>query len=308
MSFDGASSWQTVAVSAPPRSGPVSAGSDLFVGALSPEPALVQGGPMTVGFSGDVAEFYAKFRRGYPSQALDALQTAFSLTADDIVLDLGCGTGQLAIPLASRVGSVIGMDPEPDMLRLARDTAASCDVRNATWVLGADSDVPVLGELMGQRSLAMAVMGQALHWMDHQELFRALSPLIRSGGGIAVIANGTPLWLQDAEWSRVLRICLEDYFGTKLKASCGTGASDRDRYAQALEAAGFEAVHESVITYSDELSFDQLIGGVYSAIPADELPGPGARPAFAERIRQSLPPDEYFTEEVTVSVIVGRMR
>ncbi|MBO8185308.1 class I SAM-dependent methyltransferase [Streptomyces spirodelae] len=263
---------------------------------------------MTVGFSGDVAEYYAKFRRGYPPQALDALQTAFSLTTDDIVLDLGCGTGQLAIPLTSRVGSVIGMDPEPDMLRFARDTAASCDVHNATWVLGADSDVPVLSELMGQRSLAMAVMGQALHWMDHQELFRALFPLIRPGGGIAVIANGTPLWLQDTEWSRVLRTCLEGYFGTKLKASCGTGASDRDRYAQALEAAGFEGVHESVITYSDELSFDQLIGGVYSAIPADELPGPDARPAFAERIRQSLPPDENFTEDVTVSVLVGRMR
>ncbi|MCQ6246132.1 class I SAM-dependent methyltransferase [Streptomyces malaysiensis] len=164
---------------------------------------------MTVGFSGDVAEYYAKFRRGYPPQALDALQTAFALTTDDIVLDLGCGTGQLAVPLASRVGSVIGMDPEPDMLRLARDTAARHDVRNATWVLGADSDVPALSELMGQRSLAMAVIGQALHWMDHGELFRALSPLIRPGGGIAVVANGTPLWLQDDEWSRSLRACLE---------------------------------------------------------------------------------------------------
>ncbi|MET7666087.1 methyltransferase domain-containing protein [Streptomyces sp. NPDC005373] len=263
---------------------------------------------MTVGFSGDVAEYYAKFRRGYPPQALDALQTAFALTTDDIVLDLGCGTGQLAVPLASRVGSVIGMDPEPDMLRLARDTAARYDVRNATWVLGADSDVPALSELMGQRSLAMAVIGQALHWMDHGELFRALLPLIRPGGGIAVVANGTPLWLQDAEWSRSLRACLEDYFGTKLEASCGTGASDRLRYGRALEAAGFEGVREIVIEYSDELSFDQLIGGVYSAIPADELPEPDARPAFAERIGQSLPPDQYFTEDVAVSVLVGRLR
>jgi SAM-dependent methyltransferase len=263
---------------------------------------------MTVGFSGDVAEYYAKFRRGYPPQALDALQTAFALTTDDIVLDLGCGTGQLAVPLASRVGSVIGMDPEPDMLRLARDTAARHDVRNATWVLGADSDVPALSELMGQRSLAMAVIGQALHWMDHGELFRVLSPLIRPGGGIAVVANGTPLWLQDDEWSRSLRACLEDYFGTKLEASCGTGAADRFRYGQALEAAGFEGVRQIVIEYSDELSFDQLIGGVYSAIPADELPEPDARPAFAERIRQSLPPEQYFTEHVAVSVLVGRLR
>ncbi|OEU96631.1 class I SAM-dependent methyltransferase [Streptomyces oceani] len=261
---------------------------------------------MTVGFSGDVAEYYAKFRRGYPPQLLDVLRETFALTTDDTVLDLGCGTGQLAVPLASRVGSVIGMDPEPDMLRLAGDTAARHDVRNATWVLGADTDVPALGELLGQRSLAMVVIGQALHWMEHEELFRALSPLLRPAGGIAVVANGAPLWLRDTEWSRALRACLEDRFGTKLEASCGTGAADRLRYAEALRAAGFEGVRETLIEYSDQLSFDQLIGGVYSAIPAAELPKPEARPSFAEEVRRSLPPDQCFTEDVAVSVLVGR--
>ena len=263
---------------------------------------------MAVGFSGDVAEYYAKFRRGYPPQALDALQDAFALTADDVVLDLGCGTGQLAVPLASRVRSVIGMDPEPDMLRLARETAAGRGVRNATWVLGADTDVPSLGRLVEERSLAMAVIGQALHWMRHEELFPALLPLLRSGGGVAVLSNGTPLWLQDSEWSRALRACLEGYFGTKLRASCGTGASDRLRYVRALEAAGFEEVREMVIEYRDGLSFEELLGAVCSAVPAEELPGAEDRPGFADRIRQSLPPDRYFVEDVTVSVLVGVVR
>ncbi|MFJ3824865.1 class I SAM-dependent methyltransferase [Streptomyces nodosus] len=262
---------------------------------------------MTMGFSGEVAEYYAKFRRGYPPEVFDALCTAFALTTGDTVLDLGCGTGQLAVPLASRVRSVIGMDPEPDMLRLAREAAVRHGVLNATWVLGADTDVRALGELMGQRSLGMAVIGQALHWMQHEELFRALLPLCRSGGGVAVVSNGTPLWLQDSDWSRALRACLERHFGTSLKASCGSDASDRLRYGQALEAAGFERVHEIAIEYSDELSFDQLIGGVYSAIPAGELPGPDDRPAFARSIRQSLPPVRRFSEEVRVSLLVGRI-
>jgi SAM-dependent methyltransferase len=261
---------------------------------------------MTLGFTGDVAEYYAKFRRGYPPRALDTLQDVFNLGADDTVLDLGCGTGQLAVPLASRVRSVIGMDPEPDMLRLARESAAGQNVRNATWILGADTDIPSLGSLLGSRSLGMAVIGQALHWMQHEELFRELSPLFRTGGGVAVIANGTPLWLQDSTWSRSLRSCLEHHFDTTLEASCGTGPQDRLRYAQALTAAGFEDVQEIAIEYSDELSFDQLIGGVYSAIPEDDLPGPDDRPEFAEHIRQALRPDQRFTEHVRVSVLVGR--
>ncbi|WP_181788495.1 class I SAM-dependent methyltransferase [Streptomyces phytophilus] len=261
---------------------------------------------MTVGFSGDVAEYYARYRRGYPPEVIDVLQAAFALTGEDAVLDLGCGTGQLAVPVASRVGSVIGMDPEPDMLRFAREAAAGQGVRNVAWVLGADTDVPALAWLLGQRSLGMAVIGQALHWMRHDELFQALFPLCRRGGGIAVVANGAPLWLQDSAWSRALRSCLEDYFDTRLEATCGTGADDRRRYAQALEAAGFAEVRESVLEYGVELGLDEVVGSVCSAIPADRLPGPQERTAFAERIRRALPPPPY-RESVRVATLLGRV-
>lgn len=262
---------------------------------------------MTVGFSGEVAEHYARFRRGYPEQVLDVLQEYFALSPDDSVLDLGCGTGQLAIPLASRVRAVIGMDPEADMLRLARDSAGERGVDNATWVLGADTDVPALGTLLGHESpLAMTVVGQALHWMRRDELFQDLFPLFRAGGGVAVIANGAPLWLQDSTWSRALRRCLEHHFDTELTASCGTAEKDRLRYAQALEDAGFSDVQSTAVSYTDELTFDQIIGGLYSAIPAEQLPAASQRPAFEERIRQALPGDERFTERVHVSVLVGR--
>ncbi|XUL93728.1 methyltransferase domain-containing protein [Streptomyces galilaeus] len=259
-----------------------------------------------VGFSGEVAEFYAKYRRGYPPPVIEALRAAFVLTADDIVLDLGCGTGQLSLPLSSQVRAVIGMDPEPDMLRLAAETAAGQGVRNVTWVLGADSDVPALGALVGRGSLAMTVIGQALHWMRHEELFRTLAPLFRAGGGVAVVANGTPLWQQDCAWSHALRACLEDHFGRRLEATCGTATHDRRRYAEALRAAGFTDVRETVIDYGDELSVDEIIGGVYSAIPADRLPKEEDRPAFAERIHRSLPSGPYL-ESVQVSVLVGRV-
>ncbi|MGP3977990.1 class I SAM-dependent methyltransferase [Streptomyces sp. 8N114] len=263
---------------------------------------------MTVGFSGEVAEYYAKFRRGYPEQVLDFLQEYFALSPEDSVLDLGCGTGQLAIPLAPRVRAVIGMDPEPDMLRLARKAAGERGVRNATWVLGADTDVPSLGALLGHKSsLAMTVVGQALHWMRHDELFRGLLPSFRVGGGIAVISNGTPLWLQDSAWSRGLRTWLERHFDTELTASCGTADWDRLRYAQSLEDAGFSDLRSTTVSYTAELTIDQVIGGLYSAIPAEQLPTAENRPAFEDGIRAALPHDEPFPEHVHVSVLVGRV-
>ncbi|WP_406118238.1 class I SAM-dependent methyltransferase [Streptomyces sp. NBC_00989] len=261
---------------------------------------------MTVGFSGEVAQYYAKYRRGYPPQVFDALQETFQLSQADTVLDMGCGTGQLTLPLAPRVRSVVGVDPEPDMLQLARHAAQTQEIRNATWILGADTELPALGELLGEQSLALIVVGQALHWMRHEELFRTAAPLLRTGGGIAVISNGTPLWLQNSPWSRALRTCLEEWMDTPLTATCGTSNHDRLRYAKALRSTGYDGVRELAVEYRDELGFDQLFGGVCSAIPAERLPGPDERDALAERIRQSLPTDEPFTEEVRVTMLVGQ--
>ena len=141
---------------------------------------------------------------------IDTLAGTFGLTGDDVVIDLGCGTGQLTLPIARRVRAVAGVDPEPDMLARARQAAADQGIRNATWLLGADTDLPALAALLGGRRAGAVTIGQALHWMDYRALIPALVPLLRPGGGIAVITNGTPMWLQDSPWSQALRGVLDN--------------------------------------------------------------------------------------------------
>jgi SAM-dependent methyltransferase len=70
---------------------------------------------MDPGFRSEVADFYHKYRRGYPPAVIAAVADAFKLTGEDVVVDLGCGTGQLTLPIAGRVRAVAGVDPEPDM-------------------------------------------------------------------------------------------------------------------------------------------------------------------------------------------------
>jgi ubiquinone/menaquinone biosynthesis C-methylase UbiE len=40
----------------------------------------------------------------------------FQLDGQGRVLDLGCGTGQLTLPLARHCEEIVGTDPEPEML------------------------------------------------------------------------------------------------------------------------------------------------------------------------------------------------
>jgi SAM-dependent methyltransferase len=259
---------------------------------------------MGMGFSGEVATYYARYRRGYPPAAVDAIAEAFGLGIDDVVVDLGCGTGQLSLPLAARVRAVVGMDPEPDMLVLARRTANERGVANTWWVLGADSDLPALGHLLGERMVGAVTIALAIHWMDRDTLFRAIRPLLRPGGGIAVVTNGTPLWLQDTEWSRTLAECLERWTGRRPTGSCQTDDEGRRLNRQALTSAGYRVV-ESSVDYVADLTVDELVGGIFSAISADQMPSPERREEFAAQVRGTLAQHEPLTEHVRVSLQFG---
>jgi SAM-dependent methyltransferase len=263
---------------------------------------------MSAGFSGEVTEFYARYRRGYDPVVADWLADAFSLHDQGLALDLGCGPGQLTVPMAARARAVIGMDPEPDMLAQAKQAALAQGRANIAWLLGSDRELTAIAQLLGQRSLAVITLANSIHLIDHERLFRAARPLLRPGGGIAVLANGMPLWQQHTTASRALRACLEEWFTVRLTSGCGTDAQSRARYAAALQAAGYAEVRETVLVdHDDVLDLEHVIGNVYSAIPEDRLPAPEQRPAFEERIRRALP-DGALTERVRVSMLVGRVQ
>ena len=237
---------------------------------------------------------------------IDILTDAFSLTGDDVVIDLGCGTGQLTVPIARRVRAVAGVDPTPDMLARARQAAVEQGVSNATWVLGADTDIPALSALLGGRRVGAVTVGQALHWMRYRELIPALVPLLRPGGGIAVVTNGTPMWLQDSAWSRALREALGQWLGTTADGTTGTPHdASQQSYRDTMAEAGL-SVTEARYDYADELDFDHLVGGIYSALSAEQLPPPDQRAAFAAQVHRAVAPHAPFTEHVPVRMLLGQ--
>lgn len=115
------------------------------------------------------------------------------------------------------------------------------------------------------------------------------------------------LWLQDTDWSRALRGCLEERFGRRPTGTCGTDAETRRRYGAALTIAGYR-VHEVAVAYTDDgLTAEEIVGGVYSAISADRLPQPPERAVLTARIRAALPARQRYVEEIAVNVVIGRV-
>ena len=89
---------------------------------------------------------YARFRTGYPPENVAALAHRLGLDHTQTVIDIGCGTGQLAIPLAQHARSVIVIDPLDEMLALGRGAALASNTSNITWLRGDSNNLDRLIE------------------------------------------------------------------------------------------------------------------------------------------------------------------
>ena len=88
-------------------------------------------------FWNNVAEDYA----ARPVELPEAFERKIEITIgrmkpDDAVLDIGCGTGSLALRLAPFGGELHGLDISEEMIRIAKGKAEAQDVRNACFHVG----------------------------------------------------------------------------------------------------------------------------------------------------------------------------
>lgn len=84
---------------------------------------------------------YEEVAPNYLSMA-GSLVERTSVSPDDDVLDIGCGTGSVTITAARRGASVTGVDITPAMLAQARKNAAVADVEDITWQEANARDLP----------------------------------------------------------------------------------------------------------------------------------------------------------------------
>ena len=128
-----------------------------------------------------------KYERGRGARRLQGIQTAalasLALNPDDVLLDLGCGTGAAVREAAPTIRRAVGFDVSPGMIERARSLAAGFD--NVEFRVG-DVSEPLPFD---DREFTAILCSSAFHHFPRPvdtiaEMYRVLAP-----GGRVVIAD-----------------------------------------------------------------------------------------------------------------------
>jgi SAM-dependent methyltransferase len=254
------------------------------------------------GLFAGTAWHYARYRPGYPPVFLDDLVQCLRLDGTGRLLDLGCGTGQLTLPLATHVGEAVGIDPEPDMLSEAIGRARERDVTNVSWIQGNSADLP--GKLGHFR---LATMGRSFHWMDRKQVLAALDEMVDDDGTL-VIANDSCLVRPTTPWQRAIEE-VQHHFLPPHQRGPAPAADTHHTHEQLLKNSAFRQVDRRVYEFPRPWTIEQAIGYLYStSLPLHRLLGE-RRTAFEEAVTTSLlgiDPTGHFTEPVALDVLIAR--
>lgn len=148
------------------------------------------------------AAHYLQGRPPYSDQLIATVAQLCGLDGSGSLLDLGCGPGQLARALRPFVASATGIDPEPEMLALARKLTDAAGLAIAFHEGSSQDLAPGMGRY------CMVTIGRAFHWMDRPETARRLDSLLEPGGALVLFQDRHPD-LPDNAWRAEYRAILD---------------------------------------------------------------------------------------------------
>jgi 2-polyprenyl-3-methyl-5-hydroxy-6-metoxy-1,4-benzoquinol methylase len=158
-------------------------------------------------WSGRVASWHQHGSVGLVAVTAAVLQAA-AAAPGQVVADLGCGTGQLSLPLARAGAEVIAVDVSPAMIRQLEAEARRGGVPNLSGVT-----LPIEDLALPLASVDLVVSNYALHHLrdaDKSRLVAAAYGWLRPGGRLIVadmmFGRGATSWDREIIRSKVVTL------------------------------------------------------------------------------------------------------
>ena len=234
------------------------------------------------------AGYYDRYRLPYPDALLADLVLRAEVSPRGRLLDLACGTGQLAFPLRRWFAEVWAVDQEPDMVELVRAKATAAGAGEVRAIVSSAETLRAEPEYF-----ELAVVGNAFHRLDRDVTAGRVLGWLEPGGHLALCWSSQP-WSGQGDWQRALAAFLDRWMtalGAEGRIPAGWDlARQRRPDLQVLSDAGFEVAGSHEFAIGHRWSLPELAGLIRSTsfLPAAVLGDQGA--AFDADLAATLGP------------------
>lgn len=209
------------------------------------------------------AFYYARYQPEYPTELFSSLCEHLALTSESRLLDLGCGTGQIGLGIAPRIGHVDCVDPNRGMLEEAGRLSNERDLANVSLFESTAEDMdPSLSGYQG------ATIASAFHWMDRSLVLETLDRRLLSSGKVSIVTRVRDDAAPNDWWNRIWEF-VQTWWGGYFPA----GQGDRRRELstsneEVLRRSTFSHITRRNIPYTVSWNADTLVQYVYSTSKA----------------------------------------
>lgn len=270
---------------------------DPMTGEVRFEPGLYQG----------TAGYYDRFRLPYPGPMLADLTRRAALSGRGRLLDLACGTGQLAFPLCGLFAEVWAVDAEPGMTDVVRAKALATAADHLRAITASAEDLCV-----EPGSLELVVIGNAFHRLRREPVAERAHAWLRPGGCLALCWSTSP-WTGPREWQRALAGMLRTWQNALGAAERVPPGWDQARRRlpdhEVLSRAGFEPAGRHEYPVEHRWTIAELAGHLRSTsfLPPSVLAGHAAEfDADLTAVLSRHTADGHLTETVSFAYELAR--
>lgn len=227
------------------------------------------------------AYYYAQYRIPYPEDFLAEIRNRTHISGKGRLLDLGCGTGEIAIPMAPFFREVLAVDINSEMLAEAKSKSDRLDIGDIQWISRNAEQFTA-----ERNSFELITIGAAFHWMNRNTIAQNARNWLLPGQPITIWGYNS-IWTGTADWNSIVRRIIQKWLGKKRRAGSGEFDTALDPHEIILTKLNYK-IDEVKFDFDFTWTIDHLIGYLYSTSFASHKLLGAKQHAFEADMRDAL--------------------